>query len=211
MKTAGRTNAFCRMEIINIDADRYLHRETPLPVDRLLGVQLWLNLPAKNKMVPFKYRDVSRENIPVIDEGDAKIHLIAGQYKDTPGAFKSEYVKTLFFDVELKANCDWSIDTVKNSKLFVCIVQGEGCFEPRGNDFIPERHVVLFNEGKTLQVKASNKGVRFLLLAGKPLKEPVFWGGPIVMNTMEEVEQGFDDMDEGKYFLFQMDDAGEKS
>jgi redox-sensitive bicupin YhaK (pirin superfamily) len=74
--------------------------------------------------VPFKYRDVSRENIPVIDEGDAKIHIIAGQYKDTPGAFKSDYVKTLFLDVELKADCEWSFDTVKNSKLFVCIVQG---------------------------------------------------------------------------------------
>ncbi|HHU86164.1 MAG: pirin family protein [Pelotomaculaceae bacterium] len=187
------------------------HRETPRPVDRLLGVQLWLNLPAKNKMVPFKYRDVSRENIPVIDEGDAKIHIIAGQYKDTPGAFKSDYVKTLFLDVELKADCEWSFDTVKNSKLFVCIVQGEGCFEPKGKDFIPERHVVLFNEGKTLQVKASNKGVRFLILAGKPLKEPVFWGGPIVMNTMEELEQGFDDMDLGKHFLYEVDDDEEKS
>lgn len=181
------------------------HRETPLPSDRLLGVQLWLNLPARSKMTPFKYRAVSGEDIPVIDEGDAKLRLIAGQYQDTPGAIKTDYVKTLFFDVELKADCEWSFESVKNSKLFVCILQGEGCFEPKGGDFIPPRHVVLFNEGKKLQVKASGKGVRFLILAGNPLQEPVVWGGPIVMNTMEEVEKGFDDMDVGAHFLFELD------
>ena len=197
-------------ECHRLTAEPVSHLKRRGPVDRLLGVQLWLNLPAKNKMVPSGTEMYPGRTSLLLTRGTLKYTLLPDSIK-TPGAFKSDYVKTLFLDVELKADCEWSFDTVKNSKLFVCIVQGEGCFEPKGKDFIPERHVVLFNEGKTLQVKASNKGVRFLILAGKPLKEPVFWGGPIVMNTMEELEQGFDDMDLGKHFLYEVDDDEEKS
>lgn len=171
------------------------HQEMPKPVDRMLGFQLWLNLPAKNKMVTPKYREILKENIPVLDEGDVKIHIVAGKYKGTQSAFEGDYVKVQFLDVEIKANCEWSLDTQKDSTLFVYIIQGEGCFDPALGDFIPEKNAVLFGEGKTLRVKASNNGIRFLLLSGKPLNEPVVWGGPIVMNTFEEVEQGFEDMD----------------
>ncbi|HBK52984.1 MAG TPA: pirin family protein, partial [Syntrophomonas wolfei] len=159
-----------------------IHQEIPKPSDRLLGVQLWLNLPAKDKMVAPKYRDILKENIPVIDEGDVQLHIIAGTYKGIQGAVESDYVKTLFLDVEVKADCEWSFDTEKASTLFVYIIQGEGSFDPDSNDFIPEKHAVLFNGGNTFRVKASNKGIRFLLLSGKPLYEPIAWGGPIVMN-----------------------------
>ena len=70
------------------------------------------------------------------------------------------------------------------------------------NDFIPEKHAVLFNGGNTFRVKASNKGIRFLLLSGKPLYEPIAWGGPIVMNTAEELEQAFKDMEEETFVAY---------
>lgn len=179
-----------------------IHQEIPKPSDRLLGVQLWLNLPAKNKMVAPKYRDILKENIPVVDEGDDQLHIIAGTYKGIPGAIEGDYVKALFLDVEVKADCVWTYDIEKDSTLFVYIIQGEGCFDPDSNDFVPEKHAVLFNEGNTFWVKASNKGMRFLFLAGKPLNEPIAWGGPIVMNTQEELEQAFKDLEEETFAMY---------
>lgn len=176
-----------------------IHQEMPKPHDRMLGVQLWLNLPSKDKMVAPKYRDILKENIPVIDEGDYKLHIIAGEYKGISGAIEGDYVKPLYFDVEVKAGYEWSFNTEKDSTVFVYIVQGEGCFDPHSEEFIPEKHAVLFNEGNTFWVKASNKGIRFLLLSGKPLKEPIAWGGPIVMNTKEELDQAFKELDEDEF------------
>lgn len=176
-----------------------IHQEMPKPSDRMLGVQLWLNLAAKDKMVPPKYRDIRKQNIPVIEKGDYKVHVIAGTYDEIPGAMQGDYVKPTFFDVEVNPDCEWSCNTEEDSNLFIYIIQGDGCFDTQGEDFISEKHAVLFNEGKNFWVKASEKGIRFLLLAGKPLKEPIAWGGPIVMNTEEELDQAFKELDEGSF------------
>lgn len=176
-----------------------IHQEMPKPSDRMLGVQLWLNLPSKDKMASPKYRDILKQSIPVIDKDDYKIHVIAGTYDEIPGAVDGEYVKPLFLDVEMQADCEWYLDTEINSNLFIYILQGEGCFDTQSRSFISEKHAVLFSEGKSFWVKASSNGIRFLLLAGKPLKEPIAWGGPIVMNTREELNQAFKDLDEGKF------------
>lgn len=176
-----------------------IHQEMPKASDRMLGVQLWLNLPAKDKMTAPKYRDILKENIPVIDEENCQVHIIAGTYNGTSGAVKGDYVKPIYLDVEVKADCEWTFDIEKDSTLFIYIVQGEGCFEPSSNEFISEKHAVLFNDGDRFWVKASNNGIRFLLLSGRPLKEPIAWGGPIVMNTKEELNQAFKELDENRF------------
>jgi redox-sensitive bicupin YhaK (pirin superfamily) len=176
-----------------------IHQEMPQPSGRMLGVQLWLNLPSKDKMAPPKYGDILKQNIPIVDNDEHKIHVISGAYNGVAGAVEGDYVKPLFFDVEVNAGCEWSIDTEKELNLFIYIVQGEGCFEPHNGACISEKHAVLFNEGKSFWVKASKEGIRFLLLAGKPLKEPIVWGGPIVMNTEEELYQAFKELDEGMF------------
>lgn len=176
-----------------------IHQEMPKSSERLLGAQLWLNLPARDKMTAPKYRDIKKENIPVIDEGDAKVHIIAGTHNGTPGAIQGDHVKALYLDVEVKADCEWSFETEKDSTLFIYIVLGEGCFDPNSEDIIAEKHAVLFNEGNKFWVKALNKGIRFLLMSGKPLREPIAWGGPIVMNTKEELDQAFKEIEEGKF------------
>lgn len=176
-----------------------IHQEMPQPCERMLGVQFWLNLPAKEKMTAPKYRDISKQSIPVIENVDSKIHIVSGSYEGNSGAANADYVKPLFLDVEVKAGCEWSVETEKDTNLFIYIVQGEGHFKPQLEASISEKNVVLFSEGTTFWVKASTQGIRFLLLAGKPLNEPIAWGGPIVMNTNEALQLAFKELNEGNF------------
>ncbi len=176
-----------------------IHQEMPKPSARMLGVQLWLNLPAKDKMVAPQYRDIRKQNIPVIVEENHRVHIIAGQHNGIAGATAGDYVKALYLDVDVKAGCEWSCKIEEDATLFIYILQGEGCLDPQSDVFIAEKHAVLFNEGDTFWVKASDKGIRFLLLSGKPLHEPIAWGGPIVMNTEEELKQAFFEIEEDKF------------
>lgn len=176
-----------------------IHKEMPKPSDRLLGVQLWVNLPSKDKMTSPKYRDIKMGEIPVIDKGDSKVHVISGTYEGIIGAIEGEYVKALYLDIELNANCQWSFKTEKESTLFIYILQGEGSFNPDSDDFISEKHCILFNDGDEFFVKTSNKDIRFLLLSGKPLNESIAWRGPIVMNTKEELDKAFEELDEDEF------------
>lgn len=176
-----------------------IHQEIPKACDRMLGVQLWLNLPARNKMTAPKYVDIKRENIPVINENENKVHIIAGKYNDMQGAFNGSYVKATYLDVEVSAGSEWSFNNEKDSTLFIYILQGEGSFDPDRKELISEKHAILFNEGDRFLVNASNRGIRFLLLSGKPLKEPIAWGGPIVMNTKEELDLAFKELDENTF------------
>lgn len=176
-----------------------IHQEMPKASKHMLGTQLWVNLPAKDKMTAPKYRDIVSKNVPVAEENGSRVRIICGTYKGIPGAIQGDYVKPIYLDVELAADSEWTLDTEKEDTLFVYIVQGDGLFQPDSEDIIKEKHAVLFSEGDMLQVRTADKGVRFLLMSGKPLKEPVAWGGPIVMNTQEELNQAFKDLDEGNF------------
>jgi len=173
-----------------------IHQEMPKPSDRMLGVQLWLNLPAADKMTAPKYNDVLSSAVSEVEDGCCRVRVIAGKYKTTTGAIAGEHIKPVFLDVKLKSGGEWSLDTGGDTTLFVYIVEGAGSFGEDGAPFIPEKHAVLFNAGKKFSVKAGEGGIRFLLLEGAPLKEPVAWGGPIVMNTAEELELAFKELDE---------------
>jgi redox-sensitive bicupin YhaK (pirin superfamily) len=176
-----------------------IHQEMPKACERMLGVQLWLNLPAKDKMTKPQYRDIVSSKIPVIEEDGNKVHIISGSYKGNAGALEGDYVKPLFMDIELEEGKTWSLEVEEDTTLFVYIVSGEGCFEPNTKEYISEKHGVLFNEGDTFYAEASSKGMRFLLLSAKPLKEPIAWGGPIVMNTKEELNQAFKEIEDGTF------------
>ncbi len=176
-----------------------IHQEMPKASPRMLGVQLWLNLPAADKMSPPKYRDIRRKSIPVVKDGGATVHILAGNYKEVSGAVRGDYVQTTYFDVELKAGSEWSIETDPDQNLFIYILQGAGFFEPEQKEEIPEKHAALFNSGKWFWAKAGKDGIRFLLLAGKPLKEPIAWGGPIVMNTEEELDLAFQELNNNTF------------
>ena len=176
-----------------------IHQEMPKPSERMLGLQLWLNLPSGDKMAEPKYHGILKEDIPLIEKDDCKVHIIGGSYNGIQGAVKGDYVKPLYLDVEVNPDAEWSLDTDRDATLFIYILQGECSFGPSKDEFITEKNVVLFNEGNKFRVKASNKGTRFMIMSGKPLREPIAWGGPIVMNTREELNLAFKELEENNF------------
>ncbi len=169
-----------------------MHQEMPHASDRMLGVQLWLNLPRRDKMTQPQYRDISADMIPKIIENGCKVGVISGNYNATAGAVMGNYVAAMFLDVELQPGAQWKLKTKHDDTLFVYIIEGEGWLEEeKSENRQSEKSAVLFNTGDNIIAIASQKGMRFLLFTAPPLKEPVAWGGPIVMNTRQELELAF--------------------
>lgn len=176
-----------------------IHQEMPKASPRMLGVQLWLNLPAKDKMVPPQYHALTPADIPVVAEKNAKVHILAGTYGGVAGAMAGDYVKPLYLDVELSAGTEWQVPTAREATVFVYIIQGEGAFGPQPERVVPAKHALLFETGTVVRVRAITQDLRFLLLAGTALREPIAWGGPIVMNTAEELDRAFRELRENTF------------
>lgn len=176
-----------------------LHQEMPKASDQMLGIQLWLNLPAKSKMVEPQYHDITNDMIPVIKEDGSEVRIISGHYKKTPGASQGDYVKMTFLDVKIQAGSQLEIPVPAEEKLFVYIVEGAGWFDETDSNLVEAKNAILFNPGDKLLARASKEGIRFLLFSAKPLKEPIAWGGPIVMNTKEELDLAFKQIQDGTF------------
>ena len=172
-----------------------VHQEMPRPSERLLGAQLWLNLPAKDKMCPPGYNDLVSGEIPVIKAESGEVRILSGTYRGVTGPMKAHYVQPRYLDVLVFGKEGWSVETHPGATVFIYIVEGEGAFGPGEGMTAGEKNAVLFSGGEKFAVKAAKKGVRFLYLEGEPLREPVAWGGPIVMNTKEELDRAFRDLE----------------
>lgn len=181
-----------------------IHQEMPKASRRMLGAQLWLNLPAKDKMTEPSYGDIKSENVPVINENGTKVHVLAGDYHGYKGAFEGNYIKATYLDVELPANQEWHFINDDENTLFVYIFTGKAIFDPdesidNPQDLVDEKQAVLFSHGDKFWIKAADQDVRFIMLSAKPLKEPIAWGGPIVMNTKEELNSAFRELDNNTF------------
>lgn len=176
-----------------------IHQEMPKPRERMLGAQLWLNLPAKYKMTDPAYGDIKSEDIPLIEDEGSKVRIIAGSYQGVRGAFNGRYVKATYLDVEISPDRDWEFISDPELTLFIYIITGEGRFDPEYNELVDEKQAVLFTQGEKLRVRATGAGIRFLLFSALPLREPIAWGGPIVMNTAEELDQAFQELEENEF------------
>ena len=176
-----------------------IHQEMPKPRQRMLGAQLWLNLPTKKKMTEPAYGDIKSEKIPVIEADGSRVRIIAGAYRGIPGAFEGKYVKATYLDVEIPAQGEWAYNGDPESTLFIYIISGEGRFDPEYTEIVDEKHAVLFTQGETMRVKATRAGIRFLLFSARPLREPIAWGGPVVMNTAEELDIAFQELEENEF------------
>lgn len=176
-----------------------LHQEMPQAAEKMLGVQLWLNLPKSRKMTEPQYRDIRADMVPKVEEDGVTVRVISGAYKNAVASVQGDYVKMQFLDVNLEKYQTWELSTDPEATLFIYIVEGEGTFSPDSGNFIPAKQAVLFNSGNSFFARAGESGIRFLLFSGKPIKEPVAWGGPIVMNTEEELKQAFDELRNGTF------------
>ena len=176
-----------------------IHQEMPLATDGLLGAQLWINLPAKHKMVLPTYGPISRRDIPIINEQNANVHIIAGNYKGFRGAFEGKYVNALYLDVELNSSSEWTLETEAENTLFIYVVQGEAFVAKDYEHKISVKNVILFDKGEQFHIKTLDLPTRFLAISGKPLNEPISWGGPIVMNTRQELDKAFLELEDGTF------------
>ncbi len=175
-----------------------IHQEMPQATARMLGAQLWINLPAQDKMTAPRYGDIRAEDIPVVEADGAKVRVVAGSYGDAPGAFEGRHVKATYLDVEILPGYSWSLPVERGATVFAYIFRGAARFDGSG-ELIAEKHAVLYGDGDTVSIAAGDSGVRFILVAGRPLGEPIAWGGPIVMNTREELDAAFHEIDLGTF------------
>jgi len=176
-----------------------LHQEMPQAADRMLGAQLWLNLPQKDKMTKPQYCDITSDMVPEVKEGNNTIKVISGEYKGKTSSVYGDHVKMLYLDVDMKPGSQWKLKVDEDVNLFIYIVEGEGYFDEINENLIESKRAVLFDNGDEFIANTSDNGIRFFLFAAVPLNETIAWGGPIVMNTKAELSQAFKDLDEGKF------------
>jgi quercetin 2,3-dioxygenase len=177
-----------------------IHQEMPQRQDDYLrGFQLWVNLPAKDKMMDPRYQDLKAKDIPQTGiVGGASVRVIAGRYEDCRGPVRDIVCDPLYLDVRVPAAGAFSHAVPADHTAFVYAYDGGGTFDPRKKALSAGR-LGLYGPGSGIEVKAGGAGVRFLLVAGKPIGEPIAWGGPIVMNTQEELDRAFREYRHGSF------------
>ena len=181
-----------------------LHEEMPHGdgTGRMYGFQLWANLPAAEKMMPPRYREVLDRDIPVVPLAEGgRIRVIAGTAAGVTGPVRDIVTGPAYLDVELVSGSRFVHEVVPGDTVFAYVFAGEGIFGEEDGVTAGNRTLVSFGRGPEsgITVKAGGAGVRFLLVSGRPLAEPVAWGGPIVMNTQEELAQAFHDLEQGTF------------
>lgn len=175
-----------------------LHQEMPIASDRMLGAQLWVNLAAKDKMTEPKYRDITADMVPVLKDEDGEIRILSGVYERTPGAIQPDHIHVLYLDVMVYPGKTSIIHVKPDENVFVYVIDGGGTTGEKSQP-LQSHTAVLFDKGDRLIFNAGDKGLRLFLLSGESLNEPVSWGGPVVMNTWEELELAFEQLENGTF------------
>jgi redox-sensitive bicupin YhaK (pirin superfamily) len=177
-----------------------IHSEMPQQTEgRMRGFQLWLNLPAKEKMKAPEYRDIAAAEIPVarLKEG-VSVKVIAGTLGDAAGPVQGLSTEARYFDVHLEPHAVFEAALPTGHNAFLYAYEGEAVVG-EGKKPLPHRAAGLLSDGDAVRIEAGDKGARVLLLAGKPIREPVVQYGPFVMNTREEIEQAIADYQSGAF------------
>jgi redox-sensitive bicupin YhaK (pirin superfamily) len=199
-----------------------LHQEMPKgdPQGRMHGFQLWANLPAALKMTAPRYQDVAARDVPeVTDDDGTKVRVICGSFWGKTGPVQGVAADPRYLDVSVPAGRLKHLPVESTRHAFAYIFAGSGTFRdaspPRDveteqvgdpathgggpGDETGNRSLVLFGGGDEVTIQAGDEGIRFLLVSGKPIEEPVAWYGPIVMNTDQELQQAYDELRQGTF------------
>lgn len=179
-----------------------VHQEMPLGSSKgtLIGFQLWANLPASQKMIDPRYRGILASEIPIVKDGSAEVRVISGQAAGVKGPVHEIVIEPEYLDVILPGGAEWEHSISTGHTAFAYLFEGEANFDARTpGEIIGVGSVVLFAGGDAVAVRAGGNGARFLLISGKPLREPIAWGGPIVMNTEAELRTAFAEYRSGDF------------
>lgn len=181
-----------------------MHEEMPQPAQgEMIGFQLWVNLPARLKMTTPRYQDITSSQIPTVSRPDGvRIRVIAGNVNGVYGPVTEIYADPAYLDVSIPAGGVFKAPVAQGHTVFAYVFEGRGVFGTGAG--APEKTLsqpglVVFGDGDYIQAGAANEPVRFLLVSGQPLGEPIARYGPFVMNTQEEIQQALDDLRNGTF------------
>ena len=176
-----------------------IHSEMPQQTEgRMRGFQLWLNLPAKEKMKAPEYRDIAAAEIPVVKVVGGEVKVIAGSFGGTQGPVHGGSTDPQYWDVHLEPGAAFEASLPSAHNAFLYAYEGEAVVGAQ-RTALPHRAAGLLSAGDTVRIEAGTKGARVLVLAARPLGEPVVQYGPFVMNTREEIEQAIADYQAGAF------------
>jgi redox-sensitive bicupin YhaK (pirin superfamily) len=178
-----------------------VHQEMPQPIGGdMRGLQLWVNLPASMKMMDPRYRDIKADTIPVVtQEAGIRVRVVAGNYGRESGPMEDLVQSPTYLDVKLSPGMKFKHGIEPDHTVFAYTLDGSGSFSTESGILVDKEHVVLYGSGDHVEIIAGDTGLRFLLISGQPIGEPVAWRGPIVMNTEEELHEAFREYRDGTF------------
>lgn len=168
-----------------------MHEEMPRRNDGWMrGLQLWVNMPRSRKMTPPKYRGIVNSDIPTSDLGNgSSVKVLCGEFNGTYGPIQDLAINVEYLDVHLAPTSSFEHAIPNGMNTFLAVYEGSITIDDIKE--VPSESVALLSEGDLIKAKSGKNGAKFLLVSGTPLREPIAWGGPIVMNTEEELNQAF--------------------
>jgi redox-sensitive bicupin YhaK (pirin superfamily) len=177
-----------------------LHEEMPqVRPEGVAGFQLWVNLPKSQKMIAPRYQNVNANEIREIErEGGAKVRAIAGHVDGVVGPISGIAAEPMYLDVSIAPHGSFSLPIPRGHSAFAYVFEGEGRFGPEKRRITTPR-LVVWDDGDDVEVRTEESTVRFLLVSGKPLDEPIARYGPFVMNTKAEIEQTLRELQAGTF------------
>ena len=203
--TAGR--GIMHQEMPKGDADGHMH-----------GFQLWANLPSRLKMTEPRYQDIKAADIPeVVDDDGTRVRIVVGEFWGRKGPVEGVAADPRYLDISVPPGQQKRIAVDRTNNAFAYVFAGSGTFRDASDPqavlteqtdgatarSLPHesenRSLILFDRGDEVVVRAGDQGIRFLLVSGRPIEEPVAWYGPIVMNTREELQRAFRELQAGTF------------
>jgi quercetin 2,3-dioxygenase len=173
-----------------------IHQEMPRAYrGTMRGTQLWVNLPAAKKMMAPRYRGITAGEVPVVRKDGVEVKVIAGTYGGKRGPVRDLVVDVEYFDVSLDKGSTAAYPIKEGYTTFCYLLEGKADI---GGSAVEKHQIIIVSGAADVTVKA-DENLRFMLASGRPLDEPVAWGGPIVMNTQQELEWAFRELDEGTF------------
>lgn len=172
-----------------------MHEEMPIESERLLGLQLWINLPSEDKMTTPKYFDIKKEDFAYKEIEGGLVKVLSGELDGLVGV-KPNHLQVDFYEIYLEKDSEYSISKIPSKNSFLFNIEGKVEVD---SIVYEEKSALLLDDSEKVTVKAIDGPLRIIFVQGKKLKEPIAWAGPIVMNTTKEIQEAYKDLREGTF------------
>ncbi len=179
-----------------------IHQEMPKHLNdgKMGGFQLWVNLPRERKMMDPRYQEVKEARIPAVEPSKGvTVRVVAGEVAGVHGPVRDIVVDPEYLDVQIAPHATFDHPVKPGHRAFAYVLAGRGHFDATSGEVVDSENLVLLKDGERVRVEAMDGPLRFLLISGRPLREPVAWWGPIVMNNRHELETAVEEYQSGTF------------